>query len=127
MSTLRTARPLIEKGHLLLQSRKFHSTPSIKARPVPKQSPRVRAANSSPGSTRVKRTYNHEDSLPPIALLDAAKKSGALAVEPDEALQFLREYQALAGKSNTGWEQKLCNGEPRHDDCQSSPSQYFRL
>lgn len=118
MSTLRSARPLIEKGCLSLRSRNFHATPSIRARPAPKQSPRVRAANPPPWAARVKRTYDHEESLPPITLLDAARKSGALAVEPDEALQFLREFQALAGKSNTGWEERLCNGEPRHDDGQ---------
>ena len=126
MSTLRSARPLIGKGCLLLQSRKFHAAPPIKARPVSKQSPRARAANSPAGSARVKRTYGHEESLPPIALLEAARKSGALTVKPDEALHFLREYQALAGKSNTGWEQRLCNGEPRQNDSQSVFSPNFR-
>ncbi|KAE9367908.1 HCP-like protein [Stipitochalara longipes BDJ] len=109
MATLKSARPLIGKGYLLLGLKNFHGTPSTRVRPAPKKSPRVRAANPPTGAVRVKRTYNHEDSLPPIALLDAARKSGALGVDPDQALQFLREYQTLAGKSNTGWEQRLCN------------------
>jgi hypothetical protein len=110
MSTVRGARPLIEKGCLLLRPRDFHATPFIRARPAPKRSPKVRATNPPAGGLRIKRTYDYEESLPPIALLNAARKSGALAVEPDQALEFLREYQALAGKSNAGWEQRLCNG-----------------
>jgi hypothetical protein len=109
MSMPRSAKILIERASLLLGSRKFHGTPAIRARPAPK-SPRVRAANPPTGAVRVKRAHDHEVSLPPIALLDAARKSGALAVEPHQALQFLREYQALAGKSNEGWEQRLCKG-----------------
>ncbi|KAN0095253.1 HCP-like protein [Hyaloscypha variabilis] len=107
MSMPRSAKILIERASLLLGSRKFHGTPAIRGRPAPK-SPRVRAANPPTGAVRVKRAHDHEVSLPPIALLDAARKSGALAVEPHQALQFLREYQALAGKSNEGWEQRLC-------------------
>jgi hypothetical protein len=67
--------------------------------------------NPRPGAIRVRRTYDFEESLPPIALLHSAKKSGALAVEPDKALESLREYQALAGRSSAGWERKLCTGE----------------
>jgi hypothetical protein len=110
MSTVRGARPLIEKGCLVLRSRDFHATPFIRARPASKRSPKVRAMNPPAGSLQIKRTYDYEESLPPIALLNAAEKSGALTVEPDQALEFLREYQALAGKSNVGWEQRLCNG-----------------
>ncbi|PMD49573.1 HCP-like protein [Hyaloscypha bicolor E] len=109
MSTVRGARPLIEKGCLLLRPRDFHATPFIRARPAPKRSPKVRATNPPAGGLRIKRTYEYEESLPPIALLNAARKSGALAVEPDQALEFLREYQALAGKSNAGWKQRLCD------------------
>jgi hypothetical protein len=116
MSNGRVARPLVEKACLMLGSRKFQSTPLFRARPAPR-SPRVRAASPAPGAVRVKRTYDFEDSLPPIALLNSARKSGALTIEPHEALQFLREYLALDGKSNAGWEQRLCNGELSRDIC----------
>jgi hypothetical protein len=117
MSTARGARPLIEKTCLVLRSRNFYVAPFLGARPAPKRSPKVKAANPPPGAVRVKRTYDFEESLPPIALLNAARKSGALVVEPHEALHFLREYQALDGKSNPGWEQRLCNGEYPHNIC----------
>jgi hypothetical protein len=110
MSTVRGARPLIEKSRLVLRSRNFHVTPFLGARPAPKRSPKVKAANPPPGAGRLKRTYDFEESLPPISLLNSARKSGALVVEPHEALHFLRGYQALDGKSNPGWEERLCNG-----------------
>jgi hypothetical protein len=115
MSTGRFARPLVENACLMLGSRKFHSTPLFRAGPAPRRPPRVKAASPAPGAVRVKRTYDSEDSLPPIALLNSARKSGALVIEPHEAVQFLREYLALDGKSNAGWEQRLCNGEPSRD------------
>jgi TPR repeat protein len=111
MSTFKGARPLLEKGCWLLDSRAFYATPFVRAKPAPKRSPRVKAGNPHPGVVRVKRTYDFEESLPPIVLLDAARKSGALVVEPDKALGFLREYHALAGKPTAGWERKLCTSE----------------
>jgi len=121
MSTGRVARPLVEKACLMLGSRTFHSTPLFQAGPAPRRSLRVKAASPAPGAVRVKRTYDFEDSLPPIALLNSARKSGALVIGSHEALQFLREYLALDGKSNAGWEQRLCSGESSRDICLISP------
>ena len=111
MSTYRGARPLIERGYRLLPSRQLHETSFLRARPAPRRSPRVNTGIPPPSAVRVKRTYDFEESLPPISLLNSARKSGVLVVEPHKALEFLREYQALAVKSSAGWERRLCAGE----------------
>jgi len=112
MSGPRKSVPLIEKAFKLLGSRNFHAASYIQARPAPSRSPRVKASSQPrPGAIRVNKTYDVEESLPPIALLNAARKSSALDVEPDNALEFLRRYQEEPGKSSGGWEQRLCDGK----------------
>lgn len=59
----------------------------------------------------VRKTYSFEESQPPIAPLDAAKKSGAITIEPEKALEFLRAFHLRVGTSTLGWEQKLCEGK----------------
>jgi hypothetical protein len=84
----------------------------MQARPAPSRSPRVKASSQPrPGAIRVKRTYDSEESLPPVALLNSVRKSCALDVEPENALEFLRRYQDESGKSSDGWEQRLCAGK----------------
>ena len=46
-----------------------------------------------------------------MALLNSARKSGALDVEPENALEFLRRYQDESGKSSGGWELRLSAGK----------------
>ncbi|KAE8446814.1 hypothetical protein EG329_011591 [Mollisiaceae sp. DMI_Dod_QoI] len=52
-----------------------------------------------------------EDSLPSLVLLNSARKSGVLRVEPETALEFLREYQRMTAKPSGTWEQKLCDSQ----------------
>ncbi|TQS38105.1 hypothetical protein Golomagni_01399, partial [Golovinomyces magnicellulatus] len=51
--------------------------------------------------------YDCEESLPPLHLLNAAYESGALNINPEKALDFLRLYKNLGGSSQR-LEQKLC-------------------
>ena len=111
MASLRKSIPLVENGCRLVCLRGFHASPSIAARPAPRKSPRVAAAQPSASTVRVKKTYSSEESLPPISLINSARKSGALVIEPVKALGFLRQYQELAARPTPGWEQSLCTGE----------------
>ncbi|RKF55309.1 putative hcp-like protein [Golovinomyces cichoracearum] len=51
--------------------------------------------------------YDCEESLPPLPLLQAAFESGALKINPEKALGFLRSYKNIGGSSQK-LEQKLC-------------------
>lgn len=62
------------------------------------------------GAVRVKKTPAIEESLPPLVLLNSARKSGVLSIEPEKALEFLRQYHELSTKHGGLWEQKLCDG-----------------
>ncbi len=111
---LKVATPLVDQGCRLLGLRNFSVTQSVRAKPAPKRSPRVAAqAQSRPDTIRVKQVYDSEESLPPMALLNSARKSGALAIEPMKARDFLLQYQERVGNPNSGWEQKLCSGQWR--------------
>jgi hypothetical protein len=111
MVSLRRSMPLLENGCRLLCLRSFHASASITARPAPRKSPRVAASQPSDSRIRVKKTYSSGESLPPISLINSARKSGALVIESGKALEFLRQYQELAARPTPGWEQNLCTGE----------------
>jgi hypothetical protein len=111
MATLRKSMPLLENGCRFVCLRSFHAGSSIAARPAPRKSPRVAAAQPSASTVRVKKTYSSEESLPPISLINSARKSGALVIESGKALEFLRQYQELSARPTPGWEQNLCTGE----------------
>ncbi len=105
MSGARRAIPLIERAS---KPRYFHTTRYFLAKPAPRRSPRVSSAKSSPGLVKLSKSYEVEESLPPLALLNSAKKSGALGVDPQRALEFLHRYQETGKKPGGGWEQQLC-------------------
>ncbi|RFU33541.1 hypothetical protein B7463_g2821, partial [Scytalidium lignicola] len=52
--------------------------------------------------------FSSAEALPPLTLLNSASKSGALDIEPEVALQALRQYQNLSQTGSTGWETQLC-------------------
>lgn len=59
--------------------------------------------------------HDIETALPPLILLNAAQKSGALSVQPLLALEFLRKYQTRAKNPTSGWVQELGQGSsPRN-------------
>jgi hypothetical protein len=51
-----------------------------------------------------------EDQLPPLALLKSAKKSNALNIEPEAALNILRRYIELSREKPRGWDSQVCQG-----------------
>lgn len=55
--------------------------------------------------------FSSPEALPPLALLESASKSGALDVEPNVAIQALRQYQLLSQAGTAGWEKQLCAGQ----------------
>jgi hypothetical protein len=62
-------------------------------------------------SQKTKVGYSPEDALPPRAILESARKSGAMNVSPEEALSLLRRYQELERQERNGWEEELCEGQ----------------
>ncbi len=111
MLTLKRSVPRIRIRHRISRSKGFHGTSFIEAQSA--RSPRTRNYDRQSAPTRGRRPYDIEDSLPPMALLNSARESGALAIEPDKALEFLRQFHHLAldlNYSAAGWERKLCAG-----------------
>jgi hypothetical protein len=97
----------------LCSNKSFHTASPIRAKNSPKRSPAVarKLGKSTPGVLRTKKSYHAEECLPPVALLQSARKSGALEIEVEKAVEVLREYQEVEATSSKGWEQKLCNGK----------------
>ena len=117
MATVRRSLPVFEKCLQLLGPRSFHAS-TIRAKAV--RSPAVKKiiqqnSGSRPGVNRVRKTYDPEKCVPPLALLESASKSGTLEIRPHKALSVLRRYQELYEKPSPGWERELCNGK-RHLD-----------
>ncbi|KAA8572131.1 hypothetical protein EYC84_002047 [Monilinia fructicola] len=48
------------------------------------------------------------DALPPLFILETDHKAGVLKVDPHKAMEFLKNYQTLHGRSNPGWETGIC-------------------
>ncbi|KAK2624613.1 hypothetical protein QTJ16_005806 [Diplocarpon rosae] len=90
--------------------RGLHVVSSMKAAA---RSPRViaktRALNPGSNVVKVKNTYDTQQCLPPMALLNSARKSGALSITPEKALGFLRTYHERTTVPGAGWEQQLCS------------------
>lgn len=117
MSTLRRSSQIIQNGYKTPKPRQFHQVSFLAAKRSPKASPRVAAKirhTSSPpppaDAIRVQKTYKPEEFLPPVALLQAGSKSGALPVDPNTAVSVLLRYQELAEEPSAGWERTLCTG-----------------
>ena len=113
MSSLKRTLPIICRSCRPLCSRSFHAVSLLAAKNSPKRAPTIsrKLGNTTPVVHRAKKTYNPEECLPPIVFLQSARKSGALEIEVEKALDVLREYQELEGSSSKGWEQRLCNGK----------------
>lgn len=119
MSLLRTSRSLIPRcsipqPQLLICTRQFHTPPPLNAQP--RRSPRVKAASQyrqTNGSLHKRNpTYNVEDSLPSMSILQTAQKEGILDLEPEKTLQFLHAFSLSNSMKSTGtWEEKLCAGK----------------
>lgn len=115
MSNLRRPIRVLLNELKLSSPRSFHVGPKLSAKQNLRRAPSViaktRQSQSTLGVTRVKKTFNSEVSLPPILLLQSASKSGVLSISPEKAIDVLRRYQELEGKSGKDWEQKLCAGK----------------
>ena len=54
--------------------------------------------------------FSINEQLPSTALLKSAKKSKALDIEPEVALNVLRKYIELSREKQRGWEMQVCQG-----------------
>jgi hypothetical protein len=80
---------------------------AMRARPSPKVA-RARKQASNPRIIAA-RTPDSEDLLPPVAILDSARKSGVIDVGAVAVHGFLREYLKTMQSANSGWEKRLCD------------------
>ena len=55
--------------------------------------------------------YKSEEALPPLVILEAARKSGVINISPEKALDLLRRYQELEKQRDKVWEEQLCTGQ----------------
>ncbi|RDL37455.1 uncharacterized protein BP5553_04888 [Venustampulla echinocandica] len=100
--------PVLQKCQRQLGSRNIHSTPRCNAA----YSPTVRKIRNGQSNQRAaaapRQNLSVDEALPPITMLSVAKKSGVIDIEPEKALEFLREYTKASASSTGDWEQKLC-------------------
>lgn len=110
LATMFIARPLRGLAKSVLKTspiRLLSATTSVAARPRPRPAPK------KPATTQLSRTPV-EEQFPPVALLQAAKKSKALDIKPDTALNILRNYVELSTQRTQGtWEKQFCAGKSR--------------
>lgn len=112
MAAMRGSSCIIQNTCKALSFRQFHYVPLSAAKQKPKISPRVASTlRVSPSIARVQKTYKPEECLPPLALLQAGSKSGAVPIDPHTTSKLLLRYQELAEKPTTGWERNLCTGK----------------
>lgn len=67
--------------------------------------PRMRSPNT------MSFKYDPKDALPPVVILQAANKSGAMDISPEKAIDLLLRYLELQKQAYTGWEKRLCSGQ----------------
>ncbi|KAI6715910.1 hypothetical protein JHW43_001568 [Diplocarpon mali] len=109
LASLRKTKLIFEKCYNVIRLRGLHAVPSMQAAArSPRVIAKIRASTRGSNVVREKRTYDIEDCLPSIVLLKYARKSGALSITPEKALDFLRIYHEHAAASGVGWEPKLC-------------------
>jgi hypothetical protein len=103
----------VERSYKLLGSRSFHVTSHLDAKPKPRPSPRIAKFTLGGGRVQnVQKQYNPQESLPPLAMLQSATKSGVMDIEPAKATEFLTEYLKRVGNlTRKGWEEDLCSRE----------------
>ena len=109
-------RPLFVAGKSL---RAVNSRPSSKLRRlipkdynetfVPYSAAPITSRKLSPDAKSPE--YDPEEALPPLVILQAASKSGAMGISPEKALALLRRYQVLQRLPSKGWEEELCKGQ----------------
>ena len=86
-----------------LEAQKSPRKPSLSTRKI---------GTPSPGVHRSKEIYHPEECMPPSVLLQSARKSGALKIDVEKAIEVLREYQKLEGNTKEAlWEKRLCDGK----------------
>ncbi|KAJ8060882.1 hypothetical protein OCU04_009963 [Sclerotinia nivalis] len=103
--------PHLRNGLRLLNKRSIHTTPRLLAvsiKPSRKQTLAKRNA-AEPVMIRKRVSIDTADALPPLFILETDHKAGVLKVDPDKAMEFLKNYQNLYGNPNPGWETGICN------------------
>ncbi|KAM0143827.1 hypothetical protein ACHAP3_001091 [Botrytis cinerea] len=110
MSNPRVILPF-KYGLRLLNQRSLHTTPrlfAVSVKPSRKQILAKRNA-TEPVIVRKRVPINTSDALPPMFILETDHKAGVLTVDPNKAMEFLKNYQSLHGNPNQGWETGICN------------------
>jgi hypothetical protein len=115
MLRLRRPLPLVKRGWRLYniaalqKPRVFMLTKNTKPSP-PTDDHIALGRRSRVISPNTPADYEPDEALPPRVILEAGAKSGALKMNPDEALELLRRYQERQKRASKGWEAKLCRG-----------------
>ena len=114
MSSLKRTLPIIRRSCRPSSCRSFHTISSVDAQKSPRK-PSLstrKIATPSPGLHRRKEIYHPEECMPPTVLLQSARKSGALEIDVEKAIEVLRGYQKLEGNTREVlWEKRLCDGK----------------
>ncbi|QSZ31878.1 hypothetical protein DSL72_001447 [Monilinia vaccinii-corymbosi] len=105
-----TFRMLPRCGFRLLNQRSLHTTPRRLAVGVKQSRKQILARRNAadPVIQRKRISIDTPDALPPLFILETDHKAGVLKVDPHKAMEFLKHYQSLHGKSNPGWEAGIC-------------------
>lgn len=112
MSNPRAILPF-KHGLRLFNQRSLHTTPrlfAVNIKPSRKQILAKRNA-TEPVIIRKRVPINTPEALPPMFILESDHKAGVLTVEPNKAMEFLKNYQSLHGNPNQGWETGICNSK----------------
>ena len=129
MEAAKRLQNLLVRNRKIIGARCLHVTPQSMAKSGAMPSPKVlRSKNMQPvKATRApgqssrpnvqfqpSRDLNAriERSLPPLVMVDAARKSGAIDLDADTVYDFLRQFQLTMKKGvpMLGWEKNLCEG-----------------
>jgi hypothetical protein len=108
MSNFRRPLFLFGKGWSVLNSRSLHATSISGARHATKPAPQILIRKQLPNVVRSR--VDSEEALPPISILQAASKAGAMEISAEKAIEALLRYQDLEIRSAAGWEAKFCKG-----------------
>jgi TPR repeat protein len=109
MSNFRRPLVVIGKSWSVLISRSLHATSVSWATAATKASPKVWRRKHLPNVVRSR--VDFEEALPPISILQAASKAGAMEISAEKAKEALLRYQDLEIRSAAGWEAKFCKGK----------------
>jgi hypothetical protein len=110
MEAAKRITTVIARSHGCVAARCIHYTPQCMATRS-MASPKVARARKQPSNPAfiAPRQSDAEDLLPPVVMLDSARKSGVIDVDASAAHEFLRDYLRTMPTAQSGWERRLCD------------------